>query len=333
LIEQKLLRLEQMSSAEKIRYWVQERPWEIDGKRLRLPPCRSFSPSQIELDSAGNVTRMPLLLSRPCFGQPTAFLRHASRRFVYSPRQKSYQPTRCERCPVKSACAFVAEERLQSTPKLAELYREWRNLGGAEQTWPTNGPAGTAAVRVRELLLELQKMTFTTHRDQEVRDHYEQTIEAKLAEDRERKRRERERQAIEKARVGEITPEVERVLDGHRAWRAVEHRRAAAHPKAPRWLRQAQRNDSLFDASVWLAYTRISLRGRDPNPYSCAVELHRMGLELHRSVNALRDRVGRSIERMHRLQRLNINDPKDPVWPRFTLSELKEGLRLQPPTK
>jgi hypothetical protein len=58
-----------------------------------------------------------------------------------------------------------------------------------------------------------------------------------------------------------------------------------------------------------------------------------MGLEQHRSVNALRDRVGRSIERMHRLERLHISDQKDPVWPRFTLSDLKEGLRLQPPTE
>jgi hypothetical protein len=183
------------------------------------------------------------------------------------------------------------------------------------------------------LLIELQKMNFTTHRDDEVREHYEQAIETKLAKDRERKCREREREIIEKARVGEITPEVEQVLHGHRTWRAVEHRKAAAHPEAPKWLRHAEREDSLFDASVWLAYTRIWLRGRDPNPYSCAVEFHRMGLELHRSVNALRDRVGRSIERMHRLQRLHIDDSKNPVWPRFTLSDLKEGLRVQPPTE
>jgi hypothetical protein len=332
LLEQKLLRLEQMSSAEKIRHWVQEKPWELDGKRLRLPTCRPFSPGQIRLDHAGNITMMPPLVGRPCFGQPTAFLRHGNRRFVYSPRQKSYQPTRCERCPVKRACAFVAEERLQSTPKLADLYREWRNLGGADQTWPANGPAGTAAVRVRELLFELQKMAFTTHRDDEVRDHYERVVKAKLAKDRERKRRDRERQAIKKARAGEITPEVERVLHGHKTWRAVEHRKAAAHAAAPKWLRRAEKDDSLFDASVWLAHTRIWLRGRNPNPYSCALELHRMGLEQHRSVNALRDRVGRSIERMRRLQRLHINDQEHPVWPPFTLSDLKDGLRLQLPT-
>jgi hypothetical protein len=176
-------------------------------------------------------------------------------------------------------------------------------------------------------------MTFTSIRDREIQKHYQQIIEAKLRKDCERKRRERKRQAIEKARVGEITPEVENVLDGHWRWRAVEHLKAASHAEAPKWLRTAKKSDSLFDAKVWLAHTLVWLRGRKPNPYNCAAELHRMGLEKHRSVNALRDRVGRSIERMHRLQRLKFDGAEDPVWPRFTLADLKDGLQPIPPTK
>jgi hypothetical protein len=332
LIEQKLLQLEQMSSAEKIRYWVGEKPWHVEGKRLRLPRVRGISPGQVALDADGNVTRMPLVIGRPCFGQPTAFMRHGGARYTYSPRQKSWHPTRCTRCPVSNACAFVAEERLQSTPKLRELYREWRNLGGRDQMWPQSGPMGSGAVKLRELLLELQKMTFTTHRDHEVQDHYQRVIEAKLVKDRERKRRERERRTIEKAMAGDITPEVEQVLDGHRMWRAAEHRKAASHAKAPKWLRHLPPDAHMFDANVWLAHTRVWLRGDNPNPYNCAVEFHRMHLEEDRSVNALRDRVGRSIDRLHRLQRLHLSDAKHSVWPRFTISDLKEGLRLIPPT-
>jgi hypothetical protein len=332
LIEQKLLRLEQMSPAEKVRHWIGDKAWTLDGKQLRLPRIRPFSPAQVAVDGRGNVTRMPLLIGRPCFGQVSAFLRHGGGQTVYSPRQKSWHPTRCARCPVSKACEFVAEERLRSTPALSNLYRDWRNLGGRDQTWPKSGPRGTAAVKLRELLLELQKMTFTTHRDHEVQDRYQRVIEAKLAKDRERKRRERERQAIEKAKAGDITPAVEQVLDGHRMWRAVEHRKAGSHPKAPKWLRHLPPDAHIFDANVWLAHTRVWLRGNAPNPYSCAVEFHRIGLEVNRSVNALRDRVGRSIDRLHRLQRLHLDDAGHPVWPRFTISDLKEGVRLIPPT-
>ena len=122
MIEQKLLRLEQMSSAEKIRYWIQEKPWHMDGSRLRLPRIKEVPAGQIKVDN-GMVTRMPLVIGRPCFGQPTAFMRHGDGRLIYSPRRKSWHPTRCGRCPASQACQFVAEERLRSTPKVAELYR------------------------------------------------------------------------------------------------------------------------------------------------------------------------------------------------------------------
>jgi hypothetical protein len=176
-------------------------------------------------------------------------------------------------------------------------------------------------------------MVFTSVRDQEVQRHYEQIIETKLVKDRERKRRDREKHAIAKARAGEITPAVEQILDGERMWRAVHHRWACNQPDAPKSLRHALPDMSLFDAYVWVAHTRVWLRGDTPNSYNCAAELQRMGREQERSVNALRDRVGRSIDRMHLLQRLRLDDRKGPVWPRFTLADLREGLRHQLPTQ
>ena len=329
MIEQKLLRLERMSSAEKVRHWGQEKPWELEGTRLKLPGIKGFFAAQVGLDDRGNIMRMPTLIGRPCFGQPTAYLRHGGLQFAYS--QKGWQPTRCTKCAVRNACEFVAERRLQSTPKLAELYQEWRSLGGRELTWPKKGASGTAAVRYRELLVELQKLTFTSVNDLKAHDHYEAVIQKKLATDRERKRRARE--AINKARTGEITPAVGQVLDGHRAWRAVEHIKACRHAEAPKCLRKLPIDTSRFDANVWTAYNRVKLRGETPNPYSCSVELHCMGLEQNRSINALRDRVKRSIERLHVLERLRLDGATEPVWPRFKRKDLTEGLEpLLPPT-
>jgi hypothetical protein len=332
MIEKKLLRLERMSSAEKVRHWVQEKPWEIDGKGLKLPSVRAHPPSAFGLDDRGNIIRAPFFIGRPCFGQVTAFLRHGGGQYVWSPRQKSWQPSRCTRCPLSKACEFVAEQRLEATVELKAAYREWRYLGGRNQTWLPDGSWGPAAVRLPDILRELQRLAFKSIRDHDVQDHYERVVQAKLVQDRERKRRDRERHEVAKARAGEITPAVEQVLEGHQRWRAVEHRKASSNLKAPPWLRRLPPDASMFDANVWLAYVRVWLRGHTPNPYSCAKELHVLGIAKDRSVNALRDRVGRSIERMHRLQRLRLDGAPGPVWPPFTLSDLREGVRLIDPT-
>jgi hypothetical protein len=332
LIEQKLLRLERMSSAEKVRHWGQEKPWELEGTALRFPRIKEVAPPQIALDGRGNITRMPSLIGRPCFGQVAAYLRHGGGRYVFSPRTRSMQPTRCTKCLASKACAFVAEQRLVSTPTLADLYREWRSLGGRDYTWPKKGSPGTAAVAYRPLLRELRNLTFASVNDQRVQEHYVAVIRVKSEKDRERKRRERAKRTIEKARAGEITCEVQTVLDGHRAWRAVEHYKACQHPEAPKCLRRLPIDTSRFDANVWAAYNRVRFRGETPNPYNCSVELHRMGLEQDRSINALRDRVRRSIERLHVLERLRLDGAAEPVWPRFKRKDLPEGLEPFLPT-
>lgn len=332
MIEKKLLSLERMSSAEKIRYWGQKKPWVIDGITLRLPRIQQLAPPQVAVDGNGNITRMPLLIGRPCFGQVTAYLRHGGTTFAYSPRTRSMHPTRCTKCLARTACKFVAQERLESTPTLTQLYREWRGSGGRVYTWPKKGPPGTAAVHMRSLLRELQQLTFTSINDHRVQQHYESVIRQKAATDRERKRRERAKQAIEKARAGEINSDVQVVFRGHRAWHAVEHIKASRHPMAPKCLRKLPIETSRFDAAVWEAYNRVKLRDVNPNPYSCSVELQRMGIEQHRSINALRDRVKRSIDRMHVLERLRLDGATEPVWPRFTRKDITEDLEHIPPT-
>jgi len=64
-------RLENMSFDEKLRYFQRKDPW--DG--LRLPNKIAVPRSSVNLID-GNVTRMPKLAGKPCFGNPIAWIAH-----------------------------------------------------------------------------------------------------------------------------------------------------------------------------------------------------------------------------------------------------------------
>lgn len=103
MIEEKLLRLERMSHAEKVAYWAGKQPWDVDGVTLRLPfKSQPFGPGLVHMDDDGNITKSPMLVNRPCFGQLTAFLRHGGNQHTLT-KTGGRHPNRCARCEVKEA--------------------------------------------------------------------------------------------------------------------------------------------------------------------------------------------------------------------------------------
>jgi hypothetical protein len=127
---QKIAALERLSHQEKIRHWAKPQPWKIDGKRLRLPGVDPLPIGHI-LIVDGHIQRMPNLIGRPCFGQPTAYLRNWSRVPYYSHKTKSLLPFRCSLCAVRDACKYVAERRLVATPTISTARDAWEAAGGA----------------------------------------------------------------------------------------------------------------------------------------------------------------------------------------------------------
>jgi hypothetical protein len=325
VIEEKLLRLERMPHADKINHWGGKSPWKIDGANLKLPfKSTAFPAGHIQMDDRGNITRSPWLVNRPCFGQVTAFLRHGGNGHVFCPKTGGYQPDRCSRCPVAKACAFVCEKRLSCTPAIQELYLEWKHRGGRSSSWPKSGKPGSASVTLRRLLDVLRKHPFTSDNDDRVQKYYEGLINERRLKERERKRVERVKVAIENARHGELSQELKQVLNAQCVWRSERYKELQRHPSAPLSLRKGRGDTVMFDSLVWLARTRIELRGGRPNPSNCARELHVLGLEHARNHNALRDKTGRSLRRIGLLESISMPDNLngDRVWPRFTIKHL-----------
>lgn len=323
------LRLERLSHAERINHWGGAKPWG----GLKLPRrVGPIQPGHISFDNAGNITRMPLLLGRPCFGQVTAYLRHGGDRQFWNPRTKRWMNSRCMRCPVVTACEAVAEERLRSTPEVAQAYREWLRAGGRRATFKGKRSSSQAKILYRNLFQVLRtRVQFTNDNDRFVIEHYETILQERREKDRERHRQKRLRARLQRARAGQFDKEVEHVLDLQRIWRQIEHDRAGKHPQGPRRLKQAAPDSSKFDAQVWLAKTRLQLRGRTVNDSNTATEMQSLGFDVHRSHGGLRDRVRRSLDRVAFLEYTSLPGRTEPIWPRFGHRELREALDFHLP--
>jgi hypothetical protein len=318
-----LERLERLGHAERIRHWGTDRPWG----GLRLPKIdRPFFTSRVRMDDRGNIIAMPMLIGRPCFGQPTGFMRHGGGGRQWNPRTRSWVPDRCGRCAVQSACSFVAGERLRATPQIDAKYREWAYLGGRESTWPTKGCPGTALVIYRDLVRLLERQVeFKSINDASVVAHYDELGAKHRAQDAARKRRERVNAVLEHARRGEFGQDVNGALEGQTVWRSVQHRRAQEHPQGPSRIRRASAA-ALFDARAWLAKTRLEVRGVVANDSNVALEMQAIGFEQQRTHNALRDAVRRAMSRIDLLERTRLPGESEAIWPRFGARELREQL-------
>lgn len=321
-----LERLERLDHPQRIRHWNSAKPWG----GVRLPAIQKpFLAHRVKVDR-GSITAMPLLVGRPCFGQPTAIMRHGGGTRQWSPKTRSWVADRCLRCAVNEACKYVVAERLRATPKIDDQYREWVRLGGREATWRTDGPPGTVSLVYADLIrLLTTEIEFTSVNDALVAAHYDGLEEKRRAEDAKRKRKDRARKSEERARQGKFDEDVLQALSGQMAWRFAAHRGAQKHPKGPSQIKMAK-TASMFDAQTWLAKTRLELRGIFANDSNVARELQAIGIEQHRSHGGLRDSVRRALSRIDLLERTRLPGRSSVIWPRFGMLELRDQLASDP---
>lgn len=319
-----ILRLERMSHAEKLIHWGSKNPWV----GLRLPSKVTHIPvSHVRIDNNGHITKMPKLIGRPCFGQVTAFLRHGGIQQTWIPRMKKWSNSRCMRCPVRTACEFVVNTRLNATPALRAAYQEWTSMGGRATTWQAAQP-GIAMHRYRDLLRILDAtVPFSSVNDKVAEAHYDQIEAARLKKDRIRNKRARARERDRKIQAGQFDDEVLGALNRERIWRRNEHRIARSHAGGPRRLNGTS---SHFDALVWLCKTRLELGGKAVNASSVAKELQLLGEEAERTHNALRSKVAGALGRVALLERTSLPGGSEPIWPKFTQAELVAHMEYDP---
>lgn len=88
-------------------------------KNEKFPPIKvAVLPDAVVLDGRGNVTSMPPLIGRPCFGRVEYFLRHRHKyprtKIIGEDKREVKNSSRCDLCPVRAACAKVVAARVKS---------------------------------------------------------------------------------------------------------------------------------------------------------------------------------------------------------------------------
>jgi hypothetical protein len=96
-------RVERLGHIQKVRHWSQPAPWN----GLKILNRTVFEARDVRIDPNGDVTEQPLLIGKPCFGQPIVMARQGLTLKRRSSNGMVYL-TRCGRCKVREACTKVS---------------------------------------------------------------------------------------------------------------------------------------------------------------------------------------------------------------------------------
>lgn len=316
-----LIRMERMNYFEKIDHWGRKDAFKKpDGGRIRFPSVKAFNRSQVILER-GNITKIPPFFGRPCFGIPTAYLRHHLRPWG---RARDGRPiaTRCANCNISDACKLVATERLlNASDNIREAHWSFELVGGTEAMWKKHGSRHWQ-LPWQELRRALKSHgPFTSVNDEFIAEKCAELEAKHLADMRERKRKQRKRLEREKAKQGAFSEDFVEALSRHRIYRRVRYAEALRGGILTGRFTKLRSDGTRFDAAAWQAKTMLVFRDREPKAYSVAKEMIDQRLWGHDNVNSLRQRVQAALERIRKLERTEMADGTA-VFPRLTLASL-----------
>jgi len=301
-----------------------EDPW----KGLSIPNMVRVDLSDVTV-MGGDIRRMPKLAGKPCFGNPIAWLVHGVVEHAHV-GDRVFK-TRCGRCSARMGCGKVAESRLNATPELREAAGNFREGGGASALRSIGGEQNA-----RRALGALLKALTDRGPFESVNDDYANSwFEAERRSLREnatrRKQEERERNALLDLRANQIPEILAEHLPGERQDRLIRYRQFRDSGLAPKAIAVDPRNQNAqFTADVWLAKTRLTLRGKPPTAYAIATEMIANGQSYELRHASLRDRVNGALKRIELLETYRLAGRSEPVWPSFEPREvLKELLELR----
>jgi len=304
--------LEALSPTAKIRHWAGRRPWT----GIRLNQKTPIGINDVLMDGQWNIVRMPLLVGKPCFGQPTAFARHGGIQPLRNPRF-GVVPSKCMRCPASDACANVAKRRLRAAPEIARAYVEYERAGSS---YGLNHPKDCPNAQARfDSLVDLlvQHGGFTSSNDAAVLRYYRDERASRTAKTAEKKRMARRRAVVK----GYLDDEFEELLERHRVHRIVQLRLAlgsvTTRTVLPRRVRMMPLESVETTADVWLASVVLRLQAKDLNPSAVAREMIRRWPGRYRNHNSLRARVASDLLRVDALERSVLPGRSGSLWERF----------------
>ena len=323
----KIERLENMSFDEQLRHFQSKQPWA----GMSLPNKTTVNRGSVN-SIDGNVTRMPPLGGKPCFGNPIAWLAHG---LIETHRIKTQiVRTRCGRCLARGGCERIAEARLGFTPEIAAAAQAFRMAGGA-RAFHADIHLSDAAQALARLGRVLRAAgPFTSVNDDYARSWVASEKERKRANDARRQREKRVRDGRRELKDKRIPDELMEQIETERVWRAVQFRMFAKCSDAPKTVTLNPNGDSAqFTSDVWRAKTILSLQAEKRkriSPYAIAGQMIADDRAYGLGRNVLRDRVRRALTRIAVLEVHRLSAANQPVWPAFSPKEAFDWLANNP---
>ncbi|MCZ4343924.1 hypothetical protein O4H52_20120 [Sphingomonadaceae bacterium G21617-S1] len=297
-------------------------PWRHMGKQVRLPMPQPILRKHVHLSGPGHITQLRVRVLRPCFGSPTAFLRHGGVRLI-ARREKPPFKSRCTYCHAREGCEKVAVYRLYNNSEVRALLGEWHLAGGREALERHDN--NHAQRKWRDLIAALNRAgPFLSPVDGWIDEHIVAEDARIREEDRVRQAEARARLRAEKATRGELDEIALDRLKRERIFRQVQFDVTKKEASAPAWLSKGPTDTGAFTAKVWEALKRLELQGIVPNPSNIAGFLINHDLTDRGNQNALRDRTRRAFDRIEHLEHYTPPGRLGPLWPPLKAAQLLE---------
>lgn len=290
--------LDALSYLEKLRHWLRPDCWAPGGNQIRFKNPK-VSRSSVRIDG-GNISRMPILVGKPCFGIATAYLQYRYRtKFV---KNRGALPVgRCHRCNAQEACHFVVDRRLRYQPEIESAWVEWLQYDGPNAFGRPGFKNSHVAKLWSKLYFALSRFPYTSSNDENVKNAYLEAEQQRREQDRLRHARSR----LAARASGELDAADEAALDAASKKRRFGLTLAFLHPDAPKELARLpeQSIDDLMDA--WLGRETLTLKKMKANAPSIArwiVETGRRNTSKNHA--ALSSRVSKDLARLSELEQL-----------------------------
>ena len=296
---------------------------------MRLPETR-IDRGQVNV-IAGNVTRMPPLGGRPCFGNPIAWAVHG--RIETIPTRLGPRPTRCGRCKARPGCERVSEARLAITTEILEAGAALRAAGG-RRSLRSQTPETVRRALGQLIQLLAAHGPFKSTNDQFAREWVSRQRDWIRKSAIERKRKERVNAAVQALRHRQIPDVLAEQMEIERHYRAVRYRQYRASGEAPSTIAVDPKHENdRFTADVWLAREQLAIMEKPTTPYGIATQMIERERSYDLSHPVLQDRVRKALKRISVLERARMPSTVDPVWPPFNAKSVLSELLADPPLR
>lgn len=302
-----------------------------NGKPYKLRHETDFPSAAVVTDGSGNITSMPLLRRKPCFGRPERVVRGAyevKKGYVDSDGICHPGVTRCGTCKglspgVFAACGRVSDERLASNPAAELALDQWSSQCAARRVELSEKQAyAPPLAKFWDTFLDaiVAHGGWFSVNDENVRLDDQQRRDA-AAKKKNADRRDRRKRARE-TRRGTIKPITEHYMDAlqdERDRRADQLKRLGDGQAARGWL--SRMPDASCDriADVWQARELLVRDGRKPTGTAIAqwmiLREKNYGLEQ----GSLTARVCEDLR--VRLPKLEDHLSGAPVWPKWEYTQ------------